>query len=236
LARVNPADAQKRAAAERAVEFVEDGMVLGLGTGSTAKHVVDVIAERRALGELAAIVGIPTSSATREHARARGVPVSDFTELSSCDLTIDGADEIGPGLDLIKGLGGALLWEKIVACASDRMIVVADETKLVTRLGEKAPLPVEVIPFGWTLQQRFLEELGAEASLRTTSSGEPFVTDGGHYVLDARFEGGIEDARMLEAALRERVGVVESGLFLRIATEAVVAGPSGVRVLGVDHG
>ena len=233
---MNPADAQKRAAAERAVEFVEDGMVLGLGTGSTAKHVVDVIAERRERGELRAIVGIPTSSATREHARARGVPITDFDELSGCDLTIDGADEIGPGLDLIKGLGGALLWEKIVACASDRMVVVADETKLVGRLGEKAPLPVEVIPFGWTLQQRFLEELGADASLRRNAAGEPFVTDGGHYVLDARFEGGIEDARMLEAALRERVGIVESGLFLRIATEAVVAGPNGVRVLGVDHG
>lgn len=218
------------------MEFVEDGMVLGLGTGSTAKHVVDVLAERRARGELGAIVGIPTSTATRDHARARGVPITDFAELSHCDLTIDGADEIGPGLDLIKGLGGALLWEKIVACGSDRMVVVADETKLVGRLGEKAPLPVEVIPFGWQLQERFLEELGAEATLRRNGAGDPFVTDGGHYVIDARFEGGIEDARMLELALRERVGIVESGLFLRIATEAVVAGADGVRVLGIDHG
>ena len=226
----------KRAAAERAVEFVEDGMVVGLGTGSTAKHVVDVIAERRARGELGAIVGIPTSSATRDHARARGVPLTDFAELASCDLTIDGADEIGPGLDLIKGLGGALLWEKIVACASDRMVVVADESKLVGCLGEKAPLPVEVIPFGWSLQERYLEELGAEARLRRDAAGEPFVTDGGHYVIDARFPGGIEDPRTLEAALRERVGIVESGLFLHIATAAVVAGPDGVRVLGVDHG
>lgn len=218
------------------MEFVEDGMVIGLGTGSTAKHVVDVIAERRARGELASIIGIPTSTATRDHARSRGVPLTDFAEISSCDLTIDGADEIGPGLDLIKGLGGALLWEKIVACASDRMIVVADDSKLVPRLGAKAPVPVEVVPFGWPLQARFLEELGAAAELRRTSDGEPFVTDGGHYVVDARFDGGIEDARMLEAALRERVGIVESGLFLRIATEAVVAGANGVRVLGVDHG
>ena len=232
---MNTADAQKRAAAERAVAFVEDGMVLGLGTGSTAKHVVDVIAERRARGELGAIVGIPTSTATRDHALARGVPITDFGEMSHCDLTIDGADEIGPGLDLIKGLGGALLWEKIVACASDRMIVVADDTKLVGRLGDRAPLPVEVIPFGWPLQERFLEELGAEATLRRTAAGEPFVTDGGHYVIDARFSGGIEDAIMLESALRERVGIVESGLFLRIATDAVVAGADGVRVLGVDH-
>ena len=232
---MNSADAQKRAAAERAVEFVEDGMVLGLGTGTTAKHVVDVLAERRSRGELGAIVGIPTSTATRDHARERGVPITDFAELSHCDLTIDGADEIGPGLDLIKGLGGALLWEKIVACASDRMIVVADDTKLVPRLGAKAPVPVEVVPFGWLLQARFLEELGAVAELRRTSSGEPFVTDGGHDVVDARFDGGIEAARMLEAALRERVGIVESGLFLRIATEAVVAGANGVRVLGVDH-
>ncbi|HEX6588813.1 MAG TPA: ribose-5-phosphate isomerase RpiA [Longimicrobiales bacterium] len=232
---MNPADAQKRAAAERAVEFVEDGMVVGLGTGSTAKHVVDVIAERRARGELRSIIGIPTSTATRDHARLRGVPLTDFDEISGCDLTIDGADEIGPGLDLIKGLGGALLWEKIVACASDRMVVVADETKLVHRLGEKAPVPVEVVPFGWPLQARFLEELGADAGLRRTKDGEAFVTDGGHYVVDARFEGGIEDVRQLEAALRERVGIVESGLFLRIATQAVVAGPDGVRVLELDY-
>jgi ribose 5-phosphate isomerase A len=197
---------------------------------------VDVIAERRTRGELSSIIGIPTSSATRDHARARGVPVTDFGEISSCDLTIDGADEIGPGLDLIKGLGGALLWEKIVACASDRMVVVADESKLVARLGEKAPLPVEVVQFGWTLQERFLEELGAEARLRRTAAGEPFVTDGGHYVIDGRFEGGIEDARLLEAALRERVGIVESGLFLHIATDAVVAGANGVRVLDLNHG
>lgn len=227
-------DSLKRAAAERAVEFVEDGMVVGLGTGSTARHVVDVIAERRERGELRAIVGIPTSVSTRDHARARGVPVTDFEEISSCDLTIDGADEIGPGLDLIKGLGGALLWEKIVACASDRLVIVADESKLVDRLGEKAPVPVEVVAFGWTLQERFLEELGGVARLRRGDDGQPFVTDGGNYVIDCRYDGGIDDARLLEAALRERVGIVESGLFLRMASRAVVAGPSGVRVMETD--
>ena len=231
---MNP-DQLKRAAAERAVEFVEDGMVIGLGTGSTAKHVVDVVAERRERGELRAILGIPTSTATRDHARARGVPVTDFTEISSCDICIDGADEIGPGLDLIKGLGGALLWEKIVACASDRMVVVADESKLVARIGERAPVPVEVVPFGWSLQERYLEELGARPELRRNAAGEPFVTDSGNYILDARFDGGIKDPRKLESALRERVGIVESGLFLRIATQAVVAGAGGVRVLGLDH-
>ena len=224
----------KRAAAERAVEFVEDGMVVGLGTGSTARHVVDVIAERRERGELRSIVGIPTSNATRDHARARGVPVTDFEEISSCDLTLDGADEIDPGLDLIKGLGGALLWEKIVACASDRLVIVADESKLVERLGEKAPVPVEVVSFGWTLQERFLEELGAVARLRRGSDGEPFVTDGGNYVIDCRYEGGIDDARLLEAALRERVGIIECGLFLRMASTAVVSGADGVRVLERD--
>lgn len=224
----------KRVAAERAVELVEDGMVVGLGTGSTARHVVDVIAERRERGELAAIVGIPTSSATREHARSRGLPVTDFAEISSCDVTIDGADEIGPGLDLIKGLGGALLWEKIVACASDRLVIVADESKRVPRLGVRAPLPVEVVPFGWTLQERFLEELGAVARLRRDATGAPFETDGGHYVIDCSFAGGIADPRKLEAALRERVGIVESGLFLRMATDAVVAGVDGVRLLGLD--
>lgn len=233
---MSEADRLKRAAAERAVDFVEDGMVLGLGTGSTARHVVDVIAERRGRGELGSIVCIPTSKATADHARSRDVPLTDFGELSGCDLTIDGADEIGPGLDLIKGLGGALLWEKIVACASDRVVIVADETKLVDQLGEKAPVPVEVVPFGWTLQQRFLEELGAHAELRRGHAAEPFATDAGHYIIDARFDGGIEDARMLEAALRERVGIVENGLFLRIATQAVVAGPGGVRILETNHG
>lgn len=210
-------------------------MVIGLGTGSTANHVIDVIAERRARGELRAILGIPTSNATREHARARGVPITDFTEISSCDVTLDGADEIGPGLDLIKGLGGALLWEKIVACASDRMVVVADESKLVSRIGERAPVPVEVVPFGWSLQERYLEELGALPVLRRNAAGEPFVTDSGHYIIDARFEGGIKDPRKLDSALRERVGVVETGLFVRIATQAVVAGRNGVRVLELDH-
>ena len=230
---MSDADKLKRAAAERAVELIEDGMVVGLGTGSTARHVVDVIAERRARGELAAIVGIPTSTATRDHARERAVPVTDFGEISSCDLTIDGADEIGPGLDLIKGLGGALLWEKIVACASDRLVIVADESKLVTRLGEKAPLPVEVVPFGWTLQERFLEELGAEARLRRDDAGDPYETDSGHYVIDCRFADGIGAPGTLEAALRERVGIVESGLFLRMASDAVVASADGVRVIGV---
>ncbi|HUF12112.1 MAG TPA: ribose-5-phosphate isomerase RpiA [Longimicrobiales bacterium] len=233
---MSDAETLKRGAAERAVEFVEDGMVVGLGTGSTARHVVDVIAERRERGELGSIVGIPTSKATRDHARARGVPLTDFGEISSCDLTIDGADEVGPGLDLIKGLGGALLWEKIVACASDRLVIVADDSKLVGRLGEKAPVPVEVVPFGWTLQERFLEELGAVARVRRGADGEPFVTDGGNYVIDCRYEGGIDDPQLLEAELRERVGIIESGLFLRMASQAVISGTDGVRILERDHG
>lgn len=233
---MSESDRRKRAAAERAVAFIEDGMVVGLGTGSTAKHVVDVIAERREAGELGRIVGIPTSSATRSHAQARGVPVADFGERAGCDLTIDGADEIGPGLDLIKGLGGALLWEKIVASVSKRLVIVADDSKLVDGLGTKAPVPVEVVPFGATLQERFLSSLGGEPTLRRGDDGAPFVTDGGHWVIDCAFAGGVADPAALEAALQRRVGVVESGLFLGMASAAVVAGADGVRVLERDHG
>ena len=224
------AERLKRAAAERAVEHVESGMVLGLGTGSTARHVVDVLAERLEAGELRDVVGIATSESTRAHARARGVPLTELEEGTVCDLTIDGADEIGPRLDLIKGLGGALLWEKMVASASERLIIVADESKLVDRLGTRAPLPVEVVPFGWRVHLPFLRELGAAPSLRERE-GRPVRTDGGHYLLDLAFEDGIADAAQLDERLNERVGVVEHGLFLGMATAAVVAGAAGVRVL-----
>lgn len=226
---------QKRRAAERAVEFVEDGMVLGLGTGSTARHVLDVLAERLAAGELRGITGVPTSRDTERLARERGIPLVTLEEEPRLDLAIDGADEVDPDLNLIKGLGGALLWEKIVATASDRLVVVVDESKCVERLGARAPVPVEVVPFGWATHLSYLDLLGAEATLRRTATGEPFVTDGGHYVLDCRFEDGVLDPERLERELRHRVGVVETGLFLGMADVVVVGGPEGAKVLEADR-
>lgn len=226
---------QKRRAAERAVEFVEDGMVLGLGTGSTARHVLDVLAERLNAGELRGITGVPTSRETERLARERGIPLVTLEEEPRLDLAIDGADEVDPDINLIKGLGGALLWEKIVATASDRLVIVVDESKRVDRLGEKAPVPVEVVPFGWATHLSYLDLLGAEATLRRTSTGEPFVTDGGHYLLDCRFEDGLLDPEMLERELRHRVGVVETGLFLAMADVVVVGGEEGTTVLEADR-
>ncbi|MBX6366109.1 MAG: ribose 5-phosphate isomerase A [Gemmatimonadetes bacterium] len=221
----------KREAAARAVEFVEDGMVLGLGTGSTVRHVLELLAERRKAGALRRVVGIPTSRATEWLARELGLRIATLEQEPRLDLTIDGADEVDPQLNLIKGLGGALLWEKIVASASERLLIVADEAKLVGRLGERAPLPVEVVPFGWNTHLAFLDNLGAEPVLRRTANGSPFVTDGGHYLIDCHFPNGIAEPIRLQRELRQHAGVVESGLFLGLADAVVVAGPSGTRVL-----
>lgn len=222
---------QKRAAAERAVEFVESGMVLGLGTGSTARHVLEVLADRLRSGALRDVVGVPTSRATERHARELGIPVTTLDREPRLDLAIDGADEVDPHLRLIKGLGGALLWEKIVATASERLVIVVDEGKLVDELGRTAPLPVEVVPFGWSTHLAFLDLLGAQATLRRGADGNPFVTDGGHYLLDCRFEGGLVEPDRVERELRQRVGVVETGLFLDLADTVVVGGAEGVRTL-----
>lgn len=221
----------KQAAAERAVDFVEEGMRVGLGTGSTARLFLEALAARRGRGELADIVGVPTSVDTEERARALGIPLTSLEQVTTLDLVVDGADEVDGELRLIKGLGGALLWEKIVASAADRMVVMVDDSKLVERLGAKGPLPVEVVPFGWPVHVPALGELGAEAELRTRPDGAPFVTDGGHYILDCRFPDGISDPEALERALQARPGVVETGLFLGMASAVVVGGDDGVRVL-----
>lgn len=228
---MNVQERLKRQAAERAVEFVENGMVLGLGTGSTARHVLEVLAERLRTGALRDLVGVPTSRATEQHARELGFPLATLEDEPRIDLTLDGADEIDPELRLIKGLGGALLWEKIVASASERVVIVADESKLVEQLGEKAPLPVEVVPFGWNTHLAFLDLLGARATLRRSASGDPIITDGGHYLLDCHFAEGILEPERVERELQQRVGVVETGLFLGFADTAVVGGEGGVRVL-----
>jgi len=225
------AEALKRAAAEKAAEWIRDGMTLGLGTGSTVRHLLDVIAERRAAGGWRGVVGVPTSVDTERRAAGLGIPLATLAERPRVDLTIDGADEVDPELRLIKGLGGALLREKIVAAASAALVIVADESKLVGRLGTRAPLPVEVDPFGLPIQPAFLRALGCEPVLRRTAEGDPVVTDGGNHVLDCRFPAGIADPEALETALARRPGIVESGLFLGLATAAVIAGARGVQVL-----
>lgn len=224
-------EARKREAARRAVDHVESGMRLGLGTGSTARHLLDVLAERLRDGSLRDIAGVPTSRETEKYARRLRIPLTTLNEQPRLDLTIDGADEIDPRLDLIKGHGGALLWEKIVATASARMLVIADARKQVSRLGETVALPIEVVPFGWRTHLPFLEALGAVPMRRDWDHGEAFVTDAGHCIIDCRFEGGIADPHAIHTALSERAGVVETGLFLGIASAAVIAGPDGVEIV-----
>lgn len=222
-------EALKRRAAERAAEWIRDGMTVGLGTGSTVRHLLDVIAERRAAGEWAGIVGVPTSEDTTRRARRLGIPLATLDERPRVDVTIDGADEVDPQLRLIKGLGAALLREKIVAAASRELVIVADDTKVVDRLGTRAPLPVEVDPFGAAIQTGFLRGLGAEPVLRVRD-GAPVVTDGGGRIYDCRFPDGIADPEALERALLMRPGILECGLFLGMATAVVIAGADGVSV------
>jgi len=221
----------KRAAAERSVEYVESGTTIGLGTGSTVRYLLEALAARLASGALRDVVAVPTSEDTAERCRTLGIPQTTLDQAPRLALTIDGADEVGPRLDLIKGMGGAFLREKLVVGASRRFIVIADDSKRVRRLGTRSPLPVEVVPFGWTTHQEFFERLGATPVLRRTGSGAPYVSDGGHYVVDCRFPRGIADPRRLARALAARPGIVEDGLFLGLADRAILAGASGVREL-----
>src|SRR5580693_5899178 len=223
-------DQWKIAAAEAAAKLVESGMVVGLGTGSTAAVLVSALG-RRVAKENLRIVGIPTSERTAEHARSLNIPLTTFAEHTEIDLTIDGADEILPGpLYLIKGHGGALLREKIVAAASKRMAVVADDTKLVKRLGALVSVPVEVVPFGWQVTAQRLRELGGSPAMRLRADQKPFITDGGHYILNCAF-GPMDDPKEIAHHLDHVVGLVEHGLFLKYASEAVIAGRDGVKVL-----
>jgi ribose 5-phosphate isomerase A len=219
-------DTRKLAAAEAAAELVEDGMIVGLGSGSTATLAVAAIGRRAAQG--LRIVGIPTSEKTAEQARGLRIPLVTLEDRGHIDLTIDGADEIARGsLDLVKGLGGALLREKIVASITRRLVIVADESKLVDRLGESGkPIPVEVAPFGWRTTARRLSVMGAEWTRRLTPEGQPFITDGGHIILDCRFQS-LDSARSLQQRLDGMVGVMEHGLFLGMTSEAIVGRSSG---------
>jgi len=223
----------KRQAAARALEEVRDGMRLGLGTGSTARHFVDLLGEKVRAG--LKVVGVPTSEATRMQAESCGIALTTLDDIDRLDLTVDGADEIDHSLNLIKGGGGALLREKIVAAASDRMVVIADDSKWVDVLG-KFPLPVEVIPFGLAATRRGIEKAfgrcggSGEMVLRKRPDGHVFVTDGGHWIIDAHL-GRIEDPPRLAGLLSAIPGVVEHGLFTNLASVAVLAGRQGIRVV-----
>jgi ribose 5-phosphate isomerase A len=227
------ADSLKRAAAARALDLVEPGMRLGLGTGSTAHHLVELLGERVRAG--LALTAVATSEATRALAEKLGIPLSTLEETPQLDLTIDGADEVAPDLALIKGGGGALLREKIVASASARMVVIADDSKLVDVLG-RFPLPIEVVPFGLRATCGHIEHAVAQAGcpgplrLRHGRDGHPFVTDGGHLIVDAALER-IPDPFSLAARLAEIPGVVEHGLFVGIAHSAIIASVDGVKML-----
>ena len=226
-------DGLKRQAAARAVEYVQSGMRLGLGTGSTAKHFVELLGERVRAG--LDVAGVPTSEATRADAVRCGIPLTTLEDIDRLDLTVDGADEIDPALNLIKGGGGALLREKIVAAASDRMIVIADGSKFVGVLG-RFPLPIEVIPFGLAATRRAIDKAFAETGVsgqmvvRNGKDGHVFVTDGGHWIVDAHL-GQIGDAPQLANLLTSIPGVVEHGLFIGLASAAMLASPEGIRVI-----
>jgi len=226
----------KKQAGEHAAQFVESGMVVGLGHGSTAIHAVRRIGELLHSGALRGILGVPCSIQVEEEARRLGIPLTTLDDRPVIDLTIDGADEVAPNLDLIKGRGGAMLREKIVIQASRREIIVVDESKCSPALGTRAVMPAEVVPFGWRSQVAFLESLGARVTLRQHGDAAPFRTDQGNLVLDCDF-GPIAQPALLAARLEARAGIVAHGLFLGLATEVIVAGSQGIRhLMGEDRG
>ncbi len=218
---------QKQEAANRAAEFVTSGMVVGLGGGSTAALAIRRIAELLQAGRLHDVAGVPCARSVEAEARRLGLPVTTLEDCAAIDLTIDGADEVDSDLNLIKGGGGCLLYEKLVAQASRREIIIVDAGKPSPRLGTKWALPIEVIPYCWGSQRRFLEGLGARVTVRQGQDGQPFHTDEGNLILDCAF-GPIADPFVLARTLDSRTGIVEHGLFLGIATDLLVAGDGGV--------
>ncbi len=229
----NDRDELKKMAGEKAVEYIESGMVVGLGYGSTAIHALRLIGELIRRGELEGIQAIPTANLISEEARRAEIPLTSLEEHPRIDVTIDGADEVDPELNLIKGGGGALLREKIVAQATLLNIIVVDEQKLSPVLGTNFDLPVEIISFGWRPLEEYLRSLGAEPQLRTKTDGAAFVTDSGNYILDCHF-GPIDDPYALSAELKSRAGIVEHGLFLDLASEVIIAAGDGIRSLKRD--
>lgn len=220
--------ALKKKAGEYAADFVESGMRVGLGTGSTAIWAVRSIGEKLKSGTLKDIVAIPTSIRTEEEAKALGIPLASFEEVDQLDITIDGADEVDGRLNVIKGGGGALLREKIVAQMTKRLVIIVDPSKQVSLLGQTWAVPIEVVHFGWESQKRFLESEGATVEVRQGENREPYLTDGGNLILDANF-GRIYNILALETKLQKRVGIVENGLFFEMVDDLIVASPEGVQ-------
>ena len=218
-------DTLKKLAAHRAVEFIRSGMVVGLGHGSTTAFAIDKLAQLLRSGELSDIIAVPCSLEVERQATRLGIPLTSLEDHPVIDLTIDGADEVDGQMNLIKGGGGALLREKVVACASQREIIIIDGSKLSAKLGTQFALPVEVIPFAWTIEKQFIEGLGAEVMRR--GGDAPFETDQGNYILDCRFPT-IDDAPQLARLLNDRAGIVEHGLFIDLATDLIVADERGV--------
>lgn len=215
----------KKMAGEKAAEYVQNGMALGLGTGSTVRFFVERLGEL--VGEGLDVVGVPTSKRTEDLARQVGVPLTTLEETPTLDMAVDGADEVDPNLNLIKGMGGALLREKIVASSCKEFIVIADESKLVDKLGTKSPLPVEVTQFGWTSVKEWISKLGCIPNLRIVE-GNPYLTDNQNYLLECEFKG-IDDPYDLDKRLHNFPGVVETGLFLDLACRAIIGKESGVQ-------
>ncbi len=220
----------KRIAAEKAVSFVQPGMIIGLGTGSTTKYALLKISEKLKSGELHDITGIPTSGKTETLAKELGIPLTNLNRNPEIDLTIDGADEVDENLNLIKGGGGALLREKVVAQASKAEIIIVDETKISVNLGEKWAVPVEVLQFALEPERNFLSRLGGKPRLRLNGNGEPYVTDEENFILDTDF-GTIENPAALAQKLEARAGIVEHGLFIGLASKVIVAKSKGVEIL-----
>ncbi|MDD5468684.1 MAG: ribose 5-phosphate isomerase A [Anaerolineales bacterium] len=221
----------KQLAAQKALGYVESDMVLGIGSGSTMACFVDLLGEKIASGRLRNVVGIPTSEVIARQARGLGIPLEALGEHPAIDLAVDGADEVDAQLDLIKGLGRALLREKVVEVHARRFVVIVDESKLVPRLGTKGALPVEIIKFEVAAHIRWLGSLGCRAELWLEGNGEPIVTDNGNYLARCWFEEGIPDAYQLAQQLAYRPGIVEHGLFLGMASQVIVAGEEGIRIL-----
>lgn len=220
----------KELAARQALDRVRDGMVLGLGSGSTMRYFLNLLGERLQAGELHGILGVPTSTVVEAQARAIQIPLTTLDAHPLLDLAVDGADEVDAQLNLIKGLGKALLREKIVATQARRFVIIVDESKLVARLGA-GPLPVEVLPFGAPVQVRWLENLSDRAELWLQVDGRPIVTDNGNYLARCWFKDGIADPQTLAQTLAARAGIVEHGLFLGMAHAVIIAGPEGTRTL-----
>lgn len=219
-------------AAKKALEYVKSGMVLGLGSGSTAKIFVELLGEKLNRGELTDIVCLATSKATQEQAESLGIKMSDLNKQEKLDLVVDGADEVDPDLQLIKGLGRALLREKLVEINAKEFIVIVDESKMVEKLGTKGPLPVEILPFAHEAHLRFMNSIeGCRAEHWLEENGEPAMTDNGNYLAKLWFDEGIEDPYLLADVLSIRPGIIEHGLFLDLATRIVVAAEKGTRVI-----